>query len=81
MSSILISSDGSDITNNNTITFANTPNSTYFTEIDTGYTMFSGELSLTTTNDKNVNINYPLLFSEKYHERYYQLQQNLPMIL
>jgi hypothetical protein len=53
MSSILISSDGSDITNNNTITFANTPNSTYFTEIDTGYTMFSGELSLTTTNDKN----------------------------
>jgi len=45
----LISSDGSDITNNNTITF----DLTYFTEIDTSYTIFSGELSLTTTNDKN----------------------------
>ena len=52
MSSItfnLISSDGSDITNNNTITF----DSTYFTEFDTDYTMFSGELSVTTTKDKN----------------------------
>jgi hypothetical protein len=46
----LISSDGSYITNNNnTITF----DSTYFTKIDTNYTIFSGELSLTTTKDKN----------------------------
>lgn len=53
MSSItfkLTSSDGSDI--NNTITFANTHNSIYFTKIDTDYRIFSGELSLTTTNDK-----------------------------
>ena len=34
---------------NNTITFG----STYFTKIDTSYTMFSGELSVTTTKDKN----------------------------
>lgn len=48
----LTSSDGSDIKNNK-ITFANTTNSTYFTNIDTDYRIFSGELSLTTTNDKN----------------------------
>ena len=49
----LISSDDTDITQKNSITFDNTTNSTYFTEFDTDYTMFSGELSLTTTNDKN----------------------------
>lgn len=45
----LTSSDQNNSIQNGTITF----DSTYFTEIDTGYRTFSGELSLTTTNDKN----------------------------
>lgn len=43
----LIGPDGNDISNNN-ITF----NSDHFTEIDTNYISFSGELALTTTNSK-----------------------------
>lgn len=47
MTTIINDPDGNNITNNN-ITF----NSDHFTEIDTNYISFSGELSLTTTNSK-----------------------------